>query len=84
MTSFRARLTTRTLRHGALEVTGQVTPYELETLALSAQGYPVGSSLEVTLAGGSSGTLLRDVWKRFARLSERGIEVTVRRSGRDH
>ena len=70
-------------RECAFQVAGQLTPYEMETLAMNARGFPLGSRLELIVAGSAGGLLLRDLRRRLARLDARGIDVTVRRSAQE-
>jgi acyl carrier protein len=63
---------------GALEQTAWLTPYVAEAIFEDALAAGKGSRLEMTVAT-SSGSALARVRRRFAPLSIRGIEVTVRR-----
>jgi CheY-like chemotaxis protein len=78
--AFHARLLTPASDHSAFEVAGQLAPYELQTLAMNAQNFPLGSRLEVVVEGDASAHVLRDVRQRLAILDTRGINVTLRRT----
>jgi len=77
-----ARITRGARQPGAtLERTAWLTPYVAETIVEDALAAGRGSRLEMTVAT-SSGPDLACVERRFAPLSMRGIEVTVRRGDR--
>jgi CheY-like chemotaxis protein len=80
---FHARMLIPEARDCAFQVAGQLTPYEMETLAMNARGFPLGSRLELTVAGGTGGLLLRDLRRHFARLDALGIAVTVRHAAQE-
>lgn len=71
---------------GAFQVVGRLTPYEVETLTLNAQTFPVGSRLELTIRGRAREEVLDEVRAQFAGLGAHGIAVVVqgaeRKAGR--
>ena len=65
---------------GAFQVVGRLTPYEVETLTLNAQTFPLGSRLELNIRGRASDEILEDIRRQFADLGARGIDVIVQRA----
>ena len=66
---------------GTLERTGWLTPYTAETIAEDAVRAGRGARLEVTVGASTTEGIAR-VQRQFARLGERGVQVTVRRDDR--
>jgi acyl carrier protein len=60
-----------------LERTGWLTPYTAETIAEDTLRAGNGPRLEVTVEGSTAASIAR-VQHQFTRLSERGVQVTVR------
>ena len=77
---FHARLIAPASAESAFDVAGRLAPYEIETLAMNARSFPLGSRLELTVDDDTSARALRDLRQRLAGLDARGIDVVVRRT----
>ncbi len=67
---------------GELQRGGRLTPYSAEAIVGDALRGGPGSRLDVSVAVDSSDAALEEVRERFAWLSERGVQVSIRRGAR--